>query len=462
MLHLTTHIEIVNNTLLPFEVKVVANGGSTPVGLSVPKIRHVETGITDSLGTTSGIDSRKTRSFSIPIPLLEDFSKDWESYGSGTITLRLNPVIDDSEKRDSSNRLLSGKVDLTATLLDLKRSPKGFVFKRADVTCRSHEDSDRSTHPFTLQVCLKLSLIDDEHVVMIVELEPRAVIQNATPLPLTVRTPMPQTYSTAKMSIEDNQESSYELEPEKRIEVFTPGPSIAILLRPCDSPVAGNALGWIEAGWVDLPLAPEFSLQDPIVSVLPFSNNESNATNGIGAEIMVVEGQKSLDAMNGFAKSQDSGNSPASPRSASNSELQGDANITADAPLTFFLTVRNYGVDHTGFLLFDQATGITNHTTRMMSSLWMSERNIDFSRSSMHHSFIDDIEAFTGLDTSRNLSRRMSPQPLGAYASLQRRRRVSLLPNPSYPIRLLQMTMDGEDGYLRTMVRSLIQLIFVS
>lgn len=455
VLHLTTHVEIVNNTLLPFKVDVIVNGKGHHIGSCVPKSRQLEAPLPSSVGGTSGIDSKRTRSFSIPIPLLEEFCKDWGSYGRGTITLMLTPsIVEEGNSLDISPEL-SGKVDLTASLVDLKRSVKGHVYTKADVTCRSQEKLGRSLHPFALQVCLKSTLVANEHVTMSVSLEPRGFIQNKIPLAMTVRTPMPQTFSVAKQDIADNKEVTYELEPEDRIEVFTPGPSIAISLRPRDIPVAGNELGWMDAGWIDLPLVPEFSLQDPILSLLPSvsgGSGDPQPRRETGAEVVVVEGQKSLENLNESTKSQNNeGDGPTSPRAAMYSDLQQNARMAG--PLSFFLTVRNYGVDHTGTILFEQALAATNQAMRMMSSLWQSEKLPSELRGSIHHSFLDDMESFAGLDSSsRHLSRRVVMQPLGAFASPHQRQRISLLPNQSSALRLLQMTMDGEEGFRRTMV----------
>ncbi|KAG7361574.1 vacuolar sorting-associated protein 13, N-terminal domain containing protein [Nitzschia inconspicua] len=454
VLHLSTHVEIVNNTMMPFEVDVVTNENSCPIGRCLPKNLHVEAAVPASVGSTSGINSKRTRSFSVPIQLLEDFYKSWESYGNGTVSLRLRPVIDPLDNTDSgSSSMLSGKVDLTASLLDLKRSPKGVVCTRTEVICRSHEKLGLGIHPFALLVYLKATLVAGEQVVMTASLQPRAVIQNKIPVALIVRTPMPQTYSLSKQDIVENKEVAYKLEPEDRIEVYTPGPSVAISLRPRDNPVAGNELGWMDEGWIDLPLVPEFSLQDPIISLLPLlkkGSSEPMPTNEIGAEIAVVEGKKSLETINESADSQNPGDAdPKSPRSPDSPDLERKG--SDDGSLAFFLTVRNYCVDHTGTLLVEQVVGNMNQSMRMMSSQWQSDKNLsEFALSSLHHSFMDEFDGFTGSESSRHL-RHVAPQPLGAFSSPMQRRRLTLLPKPSSTIRLLQMTMDGEDGYRRTM-----------
>jgi hypothetical protein len=441
----------VNNTLLPFEIDVIANGQTHYVGSCVPKINQTEVTIPSAEGSAKGFESRKSRSFSIPIPLLEQFCKDWESYGSGMVSLRLTPHIANGHESAISPCKLSGKLDLAASLLDLKRSAKGFIHTRAEVTCRSHEDPERSVHPFALQVCLHVALVADEHVTMKVSLEPRAIVVNNMPVPLFVRTPMPRTYSVAKHMVAENKEVTYELEPQDRMEVFTPGPSIAISLRPRDGPVAGNELGWMDSGWVDLPLVPEFSLQDPIVGMLPLVNDgigERIPPREAGAEVFVVEGRRSLERLSeskGLKDHESTGH--VSPNSL---KLQQDVDVAG--PLSFFLTVRNYGVDHTGTLLFEQALGSPNHATRMIPSRWQADKTAEFARHSTLHSSFHAMESFSAFDSSQPFFR-VAAQPLGAFASSQQRRRITLLPNPIFAIRLLHMTMDGEEGIRRTMVR---------
>jgi hypothetical protein len=443
----------VNNTILPFDVDVVVNGQSHYVGSCIPKSIQTDVTISSSEGDAKGLDSKKGRSFSIPIPLLEQFHKDWESYGSGTVTLTLSPCIAKEHKTAIGTCKLSGKFELATSLLDLKRSASGCIFTRAEVICRSHDELGRNVHPFALQVRVQIALVADEHVTMNISLEPRAVVLNNMPVALFLRTPMPRTYSLAKHAVATNKEVTYELEPQDRMEVFTPGPSIAITLRPRDGPVAGNELGWMDAGWVDLPLLPEFRLQDPIVSVLPFVNEsmaKGMSLRATGAEVVVVEGRRSLERLNESTLSDkqrtDSNISP------NTTKLQRDVDVAG--PLSFFLTVRNYGVDHTGTLLFEQALESTNQATSMMPSRWQAEDNTgEFVRHSMLHSF-NAMESFSALDSSRQITRAV-PQPLGAFASSQQRRRITLLPHPNSAIRVLQVTMDGDEGIRRTMVRKL-------
>ncbi|KAL3923118.1 MAG: hypothetical protein SGILL_001838, partial [Bacillariaceae sp.] len=463
VLHLSSHLEVENNTLLPFDIDFVTNHESHYVGKCTPKGKHADVNVPSAVGgATSGIDSRKSKTFSVPIPLLSAFDKDWESYGSATVTLRLKPSITGVENCLDNSHELSGKVDLAASVLELRRSSKGILKTKADVTCRSHEQLGISVHPFALQVVLTAMLVADEQVRMIVSLEPRAIIQNRMPVAMKLRTPMPHTYSVSKKQERENKEVTYELEPQDRVELFTPGPSVAITVRPRDTPIAGNELGWIDAGWVDLPLVPEFSLLDPIVSILPFATNASAGPTRFGrdqgAEIFIVEGRKALSNMAESSLNQTEGG-PSSPRYNNRQEKR--KNQQDEEPLSFFLTVCTYGVDHTGTILFEQVSGAQNQAQalRTMASLWQSDRNIKDIASSAHRSFLDEAESLItgsslipGGDSSRHLSRHIAPQPLGAFVSPRHRRRVTLMANSNVPICLLQMTMDSDEGFKRTMV----------
>ncbi|KAL3923709.1 MAG: hypothetical protein SGILL_001499 [Bacillariaceae sp.] len=459
VLHLTSHVEIVNNTLLPFEIDVVTNEESHCIGKCIPRSKQVDALVPASVGDGSGVDSKKTKRFSVPIPLLSDFCKDWESYGSGKVTLRLKPCINDASSGLDDNHRLTGKVDLAASLLELRRSNKGRLRTKTETICKSHDHLGLSVHPFAVQVVLSSILVADEQVSLRVSLEPRAIIQNRIPVAMKIRTPMPQTFSTAKKEEGETQDVTYALEPYDRVEVFTPGPSIAVTVRPRDHPVAGNELDWMDAGWVDLPLVPEFSLQDPIVSVLPFANagktGPSRTRPELGAEILIVEGRKTLNTMIGSSSKQAEG--PTSPRLNNRPDTRHSEDD--NGPLSFFLTVCHYGIDHTGTILFEQVMPAQNQATaqtlRTMAVLWQSDKNVnDLTRSGVQRSFLDEAESFiSGGDSIRNISRpATAPQPLGAFASPRHRRRVSLLANSDVPMRLLQMTMDGDEGLKRTLV----------
>jgi len=285
-------------------------------------------------------------------------------------------------------------------------------------------------------------------------LEPRSIIENKMPLAMKICTPMPQTFSTCKKEEKSiDKKTTYYVNPNERIEVFTPGPSIAITTRTSDSPIAGLDLGWLNGGWVDLPLIREFRLQDPIVSMLPLDVGRSAVMEGakmtreIGAEFFIVEGNDKLETIADIDtdKIKNATQNPpfqANPLGPTNNDSSSD-------PLVFILTVCNYGVDHTGSILFEQGFGI-----EATSSLPQSSTNIGMNESQRGRvNFIGDLTDSINRSQTKIRGRLngRSPLPLGAFSSPMHRRRISLLPNSQSPIQLLQMTIEGNEGFRRTM-----------
>jgi vacuolar protein sorting-associated protein 13A/C len=54
------------------------------------------------------------------------------------------------------------------------------------------------------------------------------------------------------------------------VEVFTPGPSIAISMSCADLPIAGAVTDWMEGGWLDVPLGSSKKLPEPVKLIFPF------------------------------------------------------------------------------------------------------------------------------------------------------------------------------------------------
>lgn len=464
VLHLTSHIEVINRTLIPFEIAVVGSEGDHEIG-ACRATNQAE--ITTSQSSGDGVDSKRTKSFSVPAPLLTDFATCWRKFGQAKLTLKITPLLSEVDANCISAINLSGSIDMVASLQQLKRSHGGHVTSKIDVQCCSKDQLGRNVHPFALQVVLKIRLIEDEHVCIDVYLEPRAVIENKIPLAIKIRTPMPQIFSTSQKEEGEHMEVTYDLDTNGRVEVFTPGPSIAISVRTRDKPIAGSELGWLDGGWVDLPLVPEFSLVDPIVGVLPFENSRKLSFDGArraqGAEIFVVEGFQALGNLSEMVSA---------PKQKENSDKALSFPVSKqgiEGPLSFFLTVCNYGVDHTGDLLFEKATSLsTTGSSMRMASVWQSGRafgDTSFDRKSTT-SFREDIGESLMQDISRGReSKSMIPQPFGAFSSSLHRRRISLLSNAQSPIRLLQMTIEGDEGLRRTMVglkRDFIRCCFVA
>lgn len=54
------------------------------------------------------------------------------------------------------------------------------------------------------------------------------------------------------------------------MEIFTPGPSIAVSMSCADLPIAGTATDWMDGGWLDVPLGSGKKLLEPVPLIFPF------------------------------------------------------------------------------------------------------------------------------------------------------------------------------------------------
>lgn len=61
-----------------------------------------------------------------------------------------------------------------------------------------------------------------------------------------------------------------EIKPLGSVEIFTPGPSIAISMSCADLPIAGTATDWMDGGWLDVPLGLRKKLPEPVKLTFPF------------------------------------------------------------------------------------------------------------------------------------------------------------------------------------------------
>jgi hypothetical protein len=282
------------------------------------------------------------------------------------------------------------------------------VTSRFDVTCRPEIQSGRPCDPFVLQVSLTITLLDKEHLSYHVFLQPRAVIENKMPVAISLKTPMPHTFSLSSSDDSSGKDVIHNLGPDGRVEVFTPGPSLAVTAKTSDMPVGGTTLGWMDGGWIDLPLVPEFQLPEPLTCIFPFAADpDPLARAGArGSEFIIAEG---IDALEELLLRGTQTKQP-------DPELAGvKLTSVGNSVRTFFVTVCFYAVDHTGDLLFESISLPTASMTRRSSMQIMSK-------------------------------------PFSAFASSRHLRRISLLPSSNTPIRLLQLTMDGDEGVRRSTV----------
>jgi len=360
-----------------------------------------------------GSTSKASKCFGVPLDLLSEEDK--------TTTLRLSPRIHGGK--------VSGELVLPSLREIVTHSQSGEATSRLDVTCKSlrdysgKEEGTRLPDPFSLQVRLNANFVDRNYPFIEIFLEPRLVLVNSMPIRVTLRTPMPHTFKgKEKPAIiaeggTKEYETYHELAQSEFVEVFTPGPSIAICAKCTDPPVGGTATDWMEGGWVDVPLVREFELSEPIQCVFPFvqrSNSNLSLPGGIGgSEFIIAESGDNLRKEETVANAQ----TAAYEEDDSPVEL-----IEPKAPTRkVLITVCNYAVDHTGDVLFEMVS-IHNRDRRSSSA-------------SVQASF-------------RRSSATAASCPFSAFATLSRR--VTLLPHQKVPLRLLHLTMEGDEGVRRS------------
>eukprot|EP00536_Pseudo-nitzschia_multiseries_P011592 jgi/Psemu1/206332/e_gw1.405.38.1 len=434
VLHLTSNITVLNQTLIPFKIGFRYDRIASEVGRCEPKNSRNE--ISRTLSATDGIASVHPSNFSIPIPLLGNFQRDWQKYGQAKLILKITPLL--AEIDDIYNDLseLSGEISILVSLQEMRRAQNGYIQTTVEVTCRNDRHLPHDVHRLTLQVTYTMVLVNEDHVFVNVSLEPRGIVENKMPLAMKIRTPMPLTFSSCQKEESGNSnETTYCVNPNEIIEVFTPGPRITMSIRTRDNPIAGLELGWLDSGWVDLPLTHEFRLQDPIVSTLPLQTGKpmyserSNSNRGLGIELYIVQGAEKLKTLVDVDAPKPKYESPNPPFRSNNTASK--MNQAIHDPLSFIFTVCNYAVDHTGCILFEQ--GPAEGGAPLM---WQSNASVKRAES------------------ERGPSRSNGPPPplpFGAFSSPIHRRRISLLPNAKCPVRLLQMTIAATDGFRRTM-----------
>ena len=381
-----------------------------------------------TLAVSDGNISKQTRRFSIPLDLVRPFVKSWIAGGRSKLSLAISPVV------PSSDSILEGTMYVEPPGFDefKKGSPNGLTTK-FDVTCRDPVGSTTKNDPFVVQVVVRMSLVDSKHLSLAIAFEPRAVIENKMPVSIHLRTPMPHTFSLSDRDNTAGKHVTYKLPPDAQVEVFTPGPSIAVTSKTADTPVAGTPTSWMDGGWIDLPLASEFRLPEPLACILPFSNSQSfdpTAPSGTrGSEFFIAEDSNMLAGLPNFFGSQ--GQYKANPGSGigSSSNL-GGVEVLAPSGIgesikKFFITVCYYAVDHTGDLLFEQDVESSSH--KRLSIGGASRRP------------------------------KSGPEPFSVFSSPRHQRRITLLPGSTIPLRLMQLTMDGDEGFKRSLVRPFVK-----
>jgi len=435
VLHLSSHVEMHNDTSIPFDISVLVGSESFFVGRCGGRSGDTSPWSPErsSLPQREGGVSRKTKKFGIPIHLLDSFQiKSSKQRASAAASLQVSPQL------EGSHRPLVGNFNIPSCqtiLLSAVNDQSQTIF---DVTCRDNlansDHSERTQDPFVLQVRMNVTIINEANPFIEIFLKPRATIENKTPISLSVRTPMPYTFILSQQKVtslsrktsrgERQHEIIHELAPNDGIEIFTPSPSIAIGIKCNDQPVGGGLTGWMKGDWVDLPMVPEFRLPEPLRCMFPF---ETNRRVGIeGSEFFIIEAGDDLSEAVLEQRAEHLGEMVTKYSQAGNdsNEMLSPTLAGIDTMRRYHVTVCNYGVDHTGGILFEQVV--------------LTDRQLRGSQA-LDSSVLKRSLAIPTLS------------PFSAFASTKKQARISLLPGSSVPLRILHLTMDGQDGLRRSL-----------
>ena len=405
VLHLSSHVEMHNSSSIPFRIAVIGDERVHDLGV-VNKSEKRKSSVRDgSQSLLKESEDLMTHSvFGLPAQLLRSFTVDT----SETLCIQVSPVLEGSD-----NTGLVGMFNFPPLERLVEIATSGQSRRVIEVAC---SPSSRATHgnSLTANICLKVSLVSDAQPFVELFIEPRAILKNRLPVSIIMRTPMPHTFMSSDSAIDhehsceeldDPNHKSHQLKPLESVEVFTPGPSIAVSMRCADPPIGGTSTGWVVGDYIDIPIRGR--LPEPVSCRFPFQTKSIERYESLrsvggrssGSDFYVLEAE---DVTPDLKKTGEASHMPAD---------SGDIR-------TVVFMVCNYAIDHTGNLLFEKVLPRSNNDLRDLKSI--------------------------------NSSSLVGSPPYSAFSSAHHRRRVSLLPDSNSYIRLVKLTMDGDEGMKRS------------
>ena len=411
VVHLSSGIDIYNRTSIPFKIAVYKDGDAFDVGTCEGQnLRSA------GAGSSKGKASKQSRRSGVPLGLVSQFRSDFDQRKDAMIALSFSPQIYFGQH---DWELVGGtKLRMNGNSFALANSS----LDRFEITCRpvnpknpTDLDAPRDLSSFVFQAIISMMLVDGKDPFIEVAIEPRSFLTNKIPVKIDVKTPMPHVFSSLQRDLVYGDDLIHSIESGESLEIFSPGPSIAVVLKISDLPVGGASTDWISGGWVDLPLIPEFRMREPLECSFPFvqkSMDPLSLSRSKGIDFFIAQGSTSLENLSFSNKK--SGSSSTS----DSIELLSPPSLNEDW-LNFFVTVHSFAIDHTGDLLFEQLVPSSGAT---------------FHRSS------------TGIESHRTSISALQSPPTSAFSSHNYKGRVSLLPHSDVEIRLLHLSMDGDDG----------------
>ena len=441
--HVSSQIEIKNSTTLPFMISVKSPEGTEEVGVC-----HSD----DEKQAKDLVQSRDGNTFSshnvgfgIPVHFLAGLGTSSYAFaGQPSITMVISPMLSSDHKAEEAS--LRGEVVLPDLRSLVQIATSNSFVQSFDVTC-APRDAGQQYGPMVVQICCKVTLVDNSHPFVELFLQPRALLQNNLPVSILVRTPMPHTFSASpKMMRHDASvkseraetgavpgQSIHLLDPFSSIKIFTPGPSIAITAKCADAPSGGRKMTWMDGEWADLPLGRNSRLIEPIDCLFPFDKSDGEKPSvARGCEFLIVEG------LNGplAEHNEEKGLSSRSDRRMSGKEVAPTTKSVLEdledpnAQIrTLSFAVRNFALDHTGRLLFEQVA--------------VDNRDGSPRKSSKTSGVSRTPSSIFNQSTAGSI-------PFSSFSSSFHRSRISLLPGSDITLRLIELTMEGDDGTERS------------
>lgn len=424
VLFLGGQVDLINLSNIPFQVSASCHESEKDLGICYGASHRCK--VHPSVGGEVIHDSK---ALGLPIDMLRNFEE-----GGVKPQISLSPNFPGHKSLSK----LVGDIIIPASHELLALIETGTSSLVVDTTCsaeRTDTSSESLPDPFMVLVRIQMRVVDGKHPFVTVTLEPRATLKNALPVRVTVKTPMPHTFTHHSGTDTDSvDQGGYEilhaLAPKEFIEVFTPGPSIAVSVKCADSPIGGTDTDWMKGSWIDLPMVREFRLPEPIKCQFPFVGGEEVTSLDGGVTFFVVEDGEDISEATFEHTVRPKAVARQSSRSLGLNEEIEVGPITSDAMRSYLFTACNFGVDHTRSVLFQHL--VPSSTGRRPSSLRSSFN------SSMKSSPMRQSQAMVALP------------PTSSFLAQKGGLRTSILPLSSSVMRILLLTMEGESGFRRS------------
>lgn len=459
VVHLSSHVDISNSTPIPFAISVKSGETLEEIGVC-PAIANSQKrkGATLTAGENDTV-SRQSAGFGIPIHKLQALNnRAHRDDGSPSVVIVISPLIGEG---GSGRNNLFGEVVLPSLGSLVQIATGNSCVQSFEVTCisKSEHRKQQQQDAVTLQICCRVTLVGSYHPFVELFFQPRALIQNNLPVSVMIRTPMPHTFSTRakEMQVVGERRSEEEtyfqdigldisavagqtihtLQPFESLKVLTPGPSIALAVLCADQPSGGKRTGWMDGGWVDVPLGRNVQLSEPYLCLFPFIKRGGEpAAVARGSEFLILEGTDASlqrdeeihqgEGREGFPKKSSSSNQERRNISLTSATSSTDPRMHLRL---LSIGVQNYAVDHTGDILFEQVAKASATSPARASSIHTGTTP---HRRSFHPPHLETI-------------------PFSAFSSPYHQKRITLLPASDVPIRILKLTMEDDVGTKRSM-----------